>query len=134
MTNQELKRCPSCEKEWPLNCEQSISIELYQECVGCHFTPMGKGSNSGTAEELEKIQIERGSRTINSELERCAIYRRNKDRCVIECRLGLWSVEGPYGLELINEAMHYFKQYKADGEYNELLGVQCDDPTTRPCC
>ncbi len=56
-----------------------------------------------------------------TELEKCAIYKRRGDRCVIKCRLGLWSVEGPYGLQLISEAEHYFQQYKADGEYDALL-------------
>jgi len=58
----------------------------------------------------------------STDLEKCAIYTRRGDRCVIKCKLGLWSVEGPYGLALINEAEHYFQQYKADGEYDQLLG------------
>ncbi len=53
--------------------------------------------------------------------EKCVTYRRRGDKCTISCNLGLWSVEGPYGLQLINEANHYFQQYKADGEYDELL-------------
>jgi hypothetical protein len=30
-------------------------------------------------------------------------------------------VSGPFGMELINEAMRYFEQYKGDGEYDKLL-------------
>jgi hypothetical protein len=56
-----------------------------------------------------------------TEMEKCTIYTWRGDRCEIKCRLGLWSVEGPYGLALINEAAHYFRQYREDGEYNELL-------------
>ena len=56
-----------------------------------------------------------------TDMEKCTIYTRRGDRCQIKCRLGLWSVEGPYGLALINEADHYYQQYKADGEYDELL-------------
>lgn len=58
---------------------------------------------------------------IQTELEKCVVYTRQGDRCTIRCKLGLWSVEGPYGLALINEAEHYFRQYKEDGEYEELL-------------
>ena len=56
-----------------------------------------------------------------TDMEKCTIYMRRGDRCEIKCKLGLWSVEGPYGLELINEANHYFRQYKEDGEYDALL-------------
>ena len=60
------------------------------------------------------------------EMRKCVIYTRRGDRCEIKCRLGLWSVEGPYGLLLINEAERYFRQYKEDGEYDKLLGVYAD--------
>ena len=55
------------------------------------------------------------------EMEKCTIYTRRGDRCEIKCRLGLWSVDGLYGHALINEANHYFQQYKSDGEYDKLL-------------
>lgn len=58
-----------------------------------------------------------------TDMEKCCIYRRRGDRCEIKCRLGFWSVEGPYSLQLINEANHYFQQYRADGEYDELLNT-----------
>lgn len=57
-----------------------------------------------------------------TELERCATYTRVGDTCTISCKLGLWEVSGPYGVQLINEAEHYFQQYKADGEYHQILG------------
>lgn len=58
-----------------------------------------------------------------TEMERCTTYKRRGDRCEIRCKLGLWSVEGPYGLMLINEADRYFRQYKDDGKYDELLNM-----------
>jgi hypothetical protein len=57
-----------------------------------------------------------------TDMEKCATYKREGDQCTISCNLGLWSVSGKYGLGLINEAYHYFEQYKADGEYSEILG------------
>ena len=57
-----------------------------------------------------------------TELEKCATYHRRGDMCEIKCKLGLWSVEGAFGLQLIREAEHYFRQYKENGEYDELLG------------
>jgi len=57
-----------------------------------------------------------------TDMEKCTIYTRIDKLCTIKCRLGLWSVEGKYGLDLINEASHYFEQYKADGEYEQIIG------------
>ena len=57
-----------------------------------------------------------------TEMEKCTTYTRNGDMCTISCNLGLWEVQAPYGLQLINEATHYFEQYKADGEYHAILG------------
>lgn len=59
---------------------------------------------------------------MKTDLEKCTTYHRDGDRCTISCNLGLWSVTGKYGLELINEAGRYFEQYKRDGEYSEILG------------
>ena len=39
----------------------------------------------------------------------------------VECRLGLWSVSGKMS-DIGNEALHYFYQYKSDGEYSEIIG------------
>ena len=63
-----------------------------------------------------------------TEMEMCTTYKRRGNTCTISCKLGLWSVEGRYGLDLINEAEHYFQQYKSDGSYHELIGG--DDPVT----
>ena len=58
-----------------------------------------------------------------TDLEKCTTYKRYGDRCEIKCKLGLWSVSGPFGLQLINEAERYFRQYKSDGEYDKLLNT-----------
>ena len=55
------------------------------------------------------------------DMDECCTYTRDGDHCRIECKLGLWAVEGPFGLDLINEAYRYYAQYKADGEYTALL-------------
>ena len=57
-----------------------------------------------------------------TEMGMCTTYRRKNDLCTISCKLGLWSVSGKCGLALINEADHYFKQYKEDGEYSSIIG------------
>ena len=57
-----------------------------------------------------------------TDIEKCTTYKRVGDKCTISCNLGLWEVSGKYGLPLMNEASHYFEQYKADGEYSEILG------------
>lgn len=36
----------------------------------------------------------------------------------IECSKGLWSVEGPSFNIVQDEAIHYYRQYAADGEYD----------------
>jgi len=55
-------------------------------------------------------------------MEKCTTYKRVGDKCTISCNLGLWEVSGEYGLALINEACHYFEQYKGDGEYSSIIG------------
>ena len=57
-----------------------------------------------------------------TEFEQCTIYSREGDTCEISCRLGLWSVTGSYGTTLIDEAHHYFVQYRNAGEYSGILG------------
>lgn len=36
----------------------------------------------------------------------------------ISCKKGLWSVSGSHYLQVKAEAMYYFQQYVADGEYD----------------
>ena len=53
-----MKVCQKCNKEWPDDCEQAISIEWHGECVGCKFTPKDIGSSDGTVSELDAVAAE----------------------------------------------------------------------------
>ena len=57
-----------------------------------------------------------------TEIEKCVTYKREGKICTISCNLGLWSVSGRYGLDLMNEAEKYFLEYKFAGEYDSILG------------
>ena len=66
------------------------------------------------------------------ELYKCAKFQQSGDRLLIQCKLGLWSVDGTSDMTTINEAMRYFEQYKNDGEYADLLGREPNAPTDKP--
>lgn len=53
---------------------------------------------------------------------------RSTGMLLIECRLGLWSVEGPDHAFVESNARHYWMQYHADGEYAQLLPNVKDEP------
>ena len=55
---------------------------------------------------------------MTEEFLKCVDASRNK----ITCKLGLWSVESDDKERLKAEAMHYWRQYRSDGEYHELIG------------
>ena len=58
-----------------------------------------------------------------NDYEKCTTYkRRYDDYHKISCKLGLWSVIAPSRAMAEIEAQHYFRQYKADGEYSEIIG------------
>jgi len=57
-----------------------------------------------------------------SEMHKCTITTHEEGTTIISCKKGLWCVRGVYGAPLVSEAYHYFRQYKADGEYHEILG------------
>lgn len=40
----------------------------------------------------------------------------------INCKLGLWGVNSPCYMTAQQEAQNYFRQYKSDGEYSEIIG------------
>jgi|LGOV01.1.fsa_nt_gb hypothetical protein len=46
---------------------------------------------------------------------------KNGNTC-INCKLGLWGVSAPDEMQATYEAMHYFRQYRDDGEYSSIIG------------
>lgn len=54
----ELLECDFCERKWPMDSEQAISIEMFGQCIVCKFTPIGRGSNDGTNEQLQNVSDE----------------------------------------------------------------------------
>ena len=61
MINQDIA-CEKCNRKWQIDSEQSISIEIHNECIVCKFTPAGKGLNDGTLEQLSFINKESARR------------------------------------------------------------------------
>ena len=60
--------------------------------------------------------------TLN-QLQKCSDRAFNSDGTItITCKLGLWSVSAPNLVRVTEEALHLFKQYKADGEYHSIIG------------
>lgn len=60
---------------------------------------------------------------MNGEFSACTNRVVSKDGWVsISCKLGMWSVEGRDEDAVLQEALHYFRQYKADGEYGHIIG------------
>lgn len=57
---------------------------------------------------------------MRDDMKRCVKIKRKDGITIIECRLGLWVVSGPYS-DAMREAVRYFEQYKQDGEYEHLL-------------
>lgn len=73
--------------------------------------------------------------------DRCVEVKLLKDGTVeVRCRLGLWSVSSKDRDMAMREALHYWRQYRADGEYGDLLSNQDQrvahilhrDPSTGP--
>lgn len=53
---------------------------------------------------------------------KCTETKLMKDgRIEIHCKRGLWCVSGTDRQAVEQEAMHYFRQYFVDGEYESLL-------------
>ncbi len=53
----------------------------------------------------------------------CITKRKRKNgRVSINCKLGLWSVEAPNEDAAMCEALHYWQQYRGDGEYYKIIG------------
>lgn len=43
-------------------------------------------------------------------------------KTTVICKLNLWSVQAETRESAMREAMHYFRQYKSDGEYPSIIG------------
>lgn len=57
------------------------------------------------------------------EFDKCVTKRKRKNgKTSINCKLGLWGVEASNKDAAICEALHYWLQYKEDGEYSSLIG------------
>ena len=57
-----------------------------------------------------------------TDFEKCTNTVFDGDLWDISCILGLWCVSGACKDEVQDEALHYFRQYKDDGEYHEIIG------------
>jgi len=56
------------------------------------------------------------------QFKKCTNTTFDGDSWDIECKLGLWSVNGVCEHQVQDEALHYFLQYLSDGEYFEFVG------------
>lgn len=59
---------------------------------------------------------------LETQFQQCTTQSKRNDQHVITCNLGLWSVSAPTLDQAMREAQHYFIQYKAGGEYSEIIG------------
>lgn len=57
-----------------------------------------------------------------NDFDMCVDIARSNGRFNIYCKLGLWSVSSESLDVAQREALNYFRQYKADGEYYRILG------------
>ena len=63
-------------------------------------------------------------KTLN-QLNQCTDKIKERDGTItIACKLGLWSASAGCEANVISEALHYFMQYKSDGEYSSIIGGQ----------
>ena len=56
------------------------------------------------------------------DFERCVTRKKLSVGYSINCKLNLWSVVAPTRKQAEDEAVHYFEQYKSDGEYSSIIG------------
>jgi len=48
-------KCPKCKSDWPKDCEQAVSVELYGSCVWCN-----RFNSKVDFKEIQRIQKDRG--------------------------------------------------------------------------
>jgi hypothetical protein len=53
---------------------------------------------------------------------KCTRFSSDGDVLTVSCKLGLWSASGEDYCLVVDEALHYFKQYRDDGEYYNIIG------------
>ncbi len=51
----------------------------------------------------------------------CVKYRPCTDCVIISCKLGLWSIKGPYDLTTAKQAEEKYIQFRDLGKYKKLL-------------
>lgn len=57
-----------------------------------------------------------------SDFTKCTRYTYFKGLHTYECRKCLWQVSSKKKHDAEAEALHYWRQYKADGEYSDIIG------------
>ena len=62
------------------------------------------------------------SNDVYEKFYKCVLIFYDSDNWHYECKLNLWGVTGCDKDEVEEEALHYFRQYLEDGEYDEILG------------
>ena len=61
---------------------------------------------------------------LHEDFAKCTSTVFDGDSWDISCNLGLWSVFAADKAQAQDEALHYFSQYKEDGEYSSIIGGQ----------
>jgi hypothetical protein len=88
----------------PKNNTEALSSAVPLDCKVRPFT------SPRITEFREKFNYEKLFRKHTSQ-------RKTKHGFCVKCRKGLWRVDAPTKSKAIAEAMRYFAQYYADGEY-----------------
>lgn len=57
-----------------------------------------------------------------TDFEKCTKITFDGHTYEVECILGFWGVESKNKDLALNEAMHYFLQYREYGEYSSIIG------------
>ena len=56
-----------------------------------------------------------------NQFDDCVNFKVDLNYVEVSCKLGLWSVQGVNVSTLTKEALHYWQQYKDDGEYSSII-------------
>lgn len=55
------------------------------------------------------------------EFKKCTLEVKTSHGMEITCKKKLWHVHGTNGLRVMQDAMDYFREYKAKGTYKDIL-------------